>query len=362
MAGAPPQQGAWGAPQQGYDPSMSQPGAYPPQGYQQNYPPQQGGGGYPPQQGGVGSAGGWDAQAQAEWDLAQLEEKKRLRDQQKKKEELDRIAAQIRHNGRSQEDNQGCANLLCVWGILNGMMWGCPLLGDVWWQKIWHGLSIDKMTIVLGLFNMKVTVVCKDTFSGNQDLCNAMKPFSDHEGGQWPIKDLSAYMCKKDKATCDMMEKMELAGNAPLVALPSAAAFEVLAVLLLYFYWNGSPSATAKNLAAKCGVMAWFSGLIGFAAWLVMCPYMQNLPRMWAKIGGQEEFANSSLFGLKETFTMPIGWSCGIMLVALVSSFIRFFLQWSMPAHINEPNQDGSAEHAKLMKDAEAMYDGSHKA
>lgn len=308
-------------------------------------------GGYDPQQ-------QWTPQEQAEWDLADLEEKKRLRDEKDKKREVEQLSKMIRTQGRDSADSKTCANILCMWGILNGLLWTVPLLGDQWWNKIWHGLSIDKLTITLGLFNMHVAVDCKDTFSGDLRLCKSMQQWADHEDGNWAMAELAEKMCKMDKGSCDIIDKMALSGWIPLCGLPMAAAFEVLAVLLLFFYWSGKPTGLVRKLANQCGVMAPVIGNLSFMGWMIVCPYLTEVPRRWAAIGGDGQFANSSLFGLKETSTLPTGWCSMVLIFVAVSSMIRFFIQFTLPASPSEPDGYDVDESSRLVSEAEAMYNG----
>jgi len=83
---------------------------------------------------------------------------------------------------------------------------------------------------------------------------------------------------------------------------------------------------------------------------------------MWAAIGGDIDFANSSLFGLKETFTMPTGWCTMIMFFTLVSSGLCFFTQFTLPPHMSEPDPGGFDESSRLVEEVEKMYDAEAKA
>merc|ERR1719326_1111862 len=295
---------------------MGQPqmGGPPPMGGAPGYPPQMGGPpmGYDPQMMGgppMGGAPGYDpqaaAQAQAEADLAKLEEKKKAREEKEKQKDIDHLAHMMRKGGRNQEDNSSCANLLCAWGILNGLMWAVPLLGDSWWNKIWHGNAVDKLTVSVGLFNMEVHVECKDKIVNT--LCYSTQAYANHNDGHWAVLELKEHMCKKVPASCPTMGRLYNAGFPPLVGLPCAAAFEVLAILLLYFYWHGKPSGLVRKLANQCACLAPMAGVVGFTGWMLMSPYLQALPRYWAAEAGDEKFANSSIFGMKETFTLPAG-------------------------------------------------------
>merc|ERR1719287_281765 len=133
----------------------------------------------PPMMGG-GPPPAYGAQAQ----LQQMEQKKK---------EIDHQAKMVRSAQRLQEDNKSCATLLIMWGILNCMCWAAPLLGDRWWFKVWHGMSIDKLEVFQGLFNMEINIACKDTIDSS--LCNSIKDYSDHNGGHWTIAELEQRMC-----------------------------------------------------------------------------------------------------------------------------------------------------------------------
>jgi hypothetical protein len=91
-------------------------------------------------------------QAQAE--LEALEDKKRAREEREKSHEVEHLTRKIRSGARDHSDNQACARLLCMWGVFNGLMYGLALLGDSWWQITWHAMSVDDLSITLGLFNV----------------------------------------------------------------------------------------------------------------------------------------------------------------------------------------------------------------
>jgi len=347
---APP---GYGAPAGGYDPSMGAPPGYAGQGFDPYGPPPMGGPMGPP----MGPPMGMDpmqAQAQAEAELQMLEAKKKEKEDKRKEKEIQHMTHQMRTGSRNQTDNEGCAMILCMWGILNGLLWAVALLGDSWWTKVWHGMSVDKLTITVGLFNMNVQLQCQDRV--DVKLCMAMQKYAEHDGGNWAIKEIGEEMCKGYAKSCPTMDRMYNAGFIPLFILPAAAALEVICVLLLYFYWKGKPTSLVRNLASKSGMAAPFIGGIGFVGWFIYSPYMQELPRFWAGEGGDKEFANSSLFGMKEAFTLPMGWCTGTLLLVWMSSAIRFFVQFTLPFHINEPDPYNMNESARLLQEADKMY------
>jgi len=364
MYGAPPaaydpSMGAPPAPQGVYDPSMGAPPMGPPMGGPpMGAPPM----GQPQMMGPPMGYPGYDPQGQAllqaETDLATLEQQKQARDEKEKQKDVDHLTHMMRSNQRDQEDNRGCANMLVFWGILNALLWALPLLGDSWWNKIWHGMSVDKLTVQVGLFNMEVHVECKDNLVGEMALCYAMKKYGDHNGGHWAVLEIQEQMCKDYKPSCSVMERLYTAGFAPLGLLPAAAAFEVLGVLLLYFYWNGKPTSLVRGLANKCSVMAPISGMMGFACWMMISPYLIELPRFWAAEAGHKEFANGAVLGFKESFSLQAGWCCLLLFFNVILSSIRFFCQFTMALHIDEPDPYGFDESTRLVQEAEKMYDG----
>jgi len=387
--GAPPAGYPMGAPQGGYDPasgmqydpSMGQPGTMPQYGQpgmmpqydasmgQQGMMPQQydpymaqsqvySPDGTPmPQYNGQAMPQADPMVAQAEAELQALEEKKKAQAEKDKKKEIDHVAHMMRSGNRNQEDNVACANILVMWAVFNGLMWAVPLLGDRWWGKVWHGMSIDKLTVNQGLFNMEIEVNCKDSL--DTSLCKAVKKYADHDNGHWAIYEIKEEMCKKVPESCPSMKRMYQAGWAPLCLLPGAAGFEVLAMLLLYFYWHGKPTALVRNLANKCGVLAPITGVLGVTGWLIWCPYMQQLPRWWAAEAGHADFANSAVFGLQAASGIPTGWCFCMLVFAAISSGIRFFCQFTLPFHIQEPDPYGFDESSKLLAEAEKMYDSN---
>jgi len=315
-----------GGPAPGYDPSMG--------AYTGGHAPT----GYDPAQLGAGA------------ELAELEEKEKANHQKHQEKQEHQLAKMMKNQQHTQSDNETCASILCCWGFMNVLLWMAPLLGASWWTKVWHGLGIEKLTVMVGLFTMQVAIECRDTVDNS--LCEAIKPYAKHDNGQWVIKDLQKHMCSEAKESCSAMQGMYYAGWSPEFLLPAAAILEVLAVLLLYFYWHGKPSSTLRNLSNKCSVMAPIVGLAGVSGWMMMSPFLSELPRLWAAGAGQKGLANGALFGLKESISLPMGWCAMLVLFNIVSSCVRFFIQFTLPHHTNE-----SDEASRLMSDADKMYD-----
>jgi hypothetical protein len=342
----------------GYDPNMYAQPQYDPNMYAQGQtqgmsmygqPPP---GGYDPQMSALQAAD----QAQAK--LEELEESQAEKDKKRRDKEIERLAHTMRSGNRNQEDNASCATMLCFWGIFNGLLWAVPLLGDDWWNKVWQGTSVNKLSMKLGLRNMWVGVECTGTTI--DQLCHAMQVYGNHDGGLWSLADLRDKMCQAVPGKCGTMNRLYEAGYPPMFLLPGAAGAEVLAILLFYFYWHGKPTALARNTANKLAVLAPALGIVGFIAWMLWSPYMHELPRIWAEEAGNVEFANSSIFGMKETFTLPMGWCCLMAFAAMISSMIRFFVQWTMPFHIHEPDPlYDDSEHRALLAEAERRVNQS---
>jgi len=306
---------------------------------------------------------GYDPQGQALMHADADEQKKQAKELEKKEKEVHHIEHMMRANQRDQADNKSCANMLVAWGILCALLWAVPLLGDGWWNRLWHASGVDKLEVSLGLFNMEIHLECKENFSGDMSLCYAMKKYADHNQGRWSILEIEEEMCKSYKPSCSVMERLYSAGIAPLVLLPVAAAFETLGVLLLYFYWNGKPTSLIRSLANKCSVMAPFSGMMGFTAWTVIAPYLIELPRLWAAEAGHEVLANGAVMGFKEPVPGLGAGPCSMLLFFnVVLSSIRFFFQFTRPLHVDEPDPYGAQESTRLMEEAEKMYDGEQKA
>merc|ERR1719313_644949 len=137
------------------------------------YDPQMSAGAYNPELAALQAAD------QAQADLQALEEKQAAKDARKKEKEIQHIAHAMKSGNRNQEDNASCATMLCFWGIFNGLLWAIPLLGDDWWNKVWQGTSVNKLTMKLGLFNMWVGVECTGN-NWEDRLCHAMRKYGDH--------------------------------------------------------------------------------------------------------------------------------------------------------------------------------------
>lgn len=292
-------------------------------------------------------------------ELAELERTTKAREEKEKKKEVEHLTHKMREDNRNQGDNESCASVLLFWGILNALLWVVPLLGDSWWTKIWHGLGLDKLVVTVGLFNMEVYVDC--TVSDIGGLCASVKKYADHNSGHWTMLEFQNMMCDNWKPSCATVGKLYGAGWIPLCMLPVCAALEVLAILLLYFYWHGKPTATVRNLANKCGALAPFCGALGLSGWMLYSPYLQELPRWWAA-EANTGIENNALFGLKESFTLPAGWCCLVAFFTLLSSGIRFFIQFTLPEHVNEPDIQGFDESSRLIAEAEKLYDNSSHA
>jgi len=303
---------------------------------------------------------GFGPQAQADAELAAVEAKQKAREEKEKKKEVEHLTHMMRSGNRTNEDSKACASTLVIWGILNALLWAAPLLGDSWWHKTWQGLSVNKLEIGVGLFTMEVAVECTGTAAN--DLCKSAKKYADHENGHWTMMEIDKEMCDNVKAACPMMDRLYEAGWFPLCLLPVSAAMETLGILLLYLYWHGMPTALIRSMASKCAVLAPVCGTVAFSGWLLWSPYLQELPRLWAaESSGNKDAANGALFGLKETFMFPMGWCSALVFVSMLSSGVRFFCQFTLPHHIDEPDQPGGVnETAKLMAEAENMYNGEH--
>jgi len=369
MYGAPQQPGQYGGPPQGvYDPNMGQQpmqpmqGVYDPNMGQQPMQPmapqmmpmtqpmmgQPMGGMYDPQMMAMQQQ---DMEAQ---ELADLEARQAFADEVAYQKAVDRMVHQLRSGNRNQDDNASCATTVCFWGIFNGLLWAVPLLGDNWWNKVWHGLGVRKLTMSLGLFNVATAVDCDGYAETNAQLCTAWTKYSH----PMAITEMRDDMCKAVPGKCPVMQSVVQAGYIPLYGLPAAAACEVLSILLLYFYWHGKPSGLARNLGVRVASFAPVVGMLSVFSWLLWCPYMHELPRIWAEEGGNKDFANSSFFGMKESFTMPMGWCFIMVFIGVMSSTARFFVQWTMPFHIHEPDPlglgDDGLENA-IRRDAEKI-------
>lgn len=320
-------QQAGGQPPMGYDPQMGQ---YDPQSF---------------------------AMQQAEAELAALEEKKKAKDEAAKQKEIDHLSHKLRSGARDHKDNQSCARTLCMWAVFNGLLYGLSLMGDSWWINSWHAMSIDNLEIRQGLFNLQISLKCKD--SVDMKFCNMMHRWADHDGGMWTTKEIREKMCEMDKNACPFVDRLYYCGFPPLVLFPLAAAFECLSLLLLYFYWHASPTAMIRGLAEKCAVMAALCGAAGIVGFFAIKPWLTGLPRLWAEISGQGH-ASGVFTGFKETFNMPTGWCFCAAAIALAGSFLRLISQYNLPYHIDEPDPYGLDEGSKLMeaatKEAEKRY------
>merc|ERR1719272_2523530 len=197
-------------------------------------------------------------------------------------------------------------------------------------------MSITEMTITTGPFNIKMDLKCKDSVS--MELCNMMKKWTDHDGGQWSTNELRDTMCEEDKSTCSEMNRLAYAGYIPLVLFPAAAMFECLSLLLLYVYWHSKPTTMVRNLSAKCGLLAAFCGAAGFVGWMVVMPQMAGFPRMWAKMAGAGDAGGRLFTGFKETWVIPLGWSLGCGMFGILGSFCRILSQYNLPPHVDEPD------------------------
>lgn len=334
-AGPPP--AGYGQPPAMYDPSMGQPPNQPHQ-------PQ----GLPPV----------DQLGKAEAMLAGLEDEKQKEEEKHKKKEIDHLSKTMRADARVQKDNQVCAKILCIWAVFNALCWAIPLLGDSWWNKTWQGMGVDNLQIGVGLFNMEINVQCKTDILNAERICHAIEKYSKHDGGHWSTAEIQEEMCKVNKASCPSMNRLYYSGFIPLVLFPTAAALECLAMMLLWFYWHGKPTALVRQMATKCGILAPVAGIFGFCGWLITSPYLHELPRFWAQEAGHKKFADNPLVGLSESFMFPMGWCCCIAFFGALSSIIRFFIQFTMPRHVNEPDEHGFDESSRLVEEAERMYDG----
>lgn len=346
---ATPRQG-----QMGYAPSMGGP----PQGYQQGYDNSSPGTPRGYQQGGAPMAAprGWDPQSfafqQAEADLEKLEHRQSKREKRRDAKEVDHLVNKRLAGSRDQKDNQACARTLCMWSVFNGLMYGLALMGDSWTVNKWHAMSIDEMTITLGLFNLDVYVKCKDAV--DMKLCNMMKPWADHNGGLWATQELRENMCGKDKGTCWTVDRIYFGGWIPLILLPAAAAFQCLSLMSLYFYWHVNPSSMLRIISSKCSALALFCSFVGFCGWFTIRPWMSGVPRMWAEMAGQKGASADVLTGFKETWCMSVGWNLVCAVLGMFGNFGCLFSQMGMDYHVDELDPYGIDENSALLQQAKS--------
>lgn len=356
--GAPQGYAGPGGPPQGY--MGGPPPVYDPQSYQQPQSFQQPQGYYDPSFG--YPQPGYDPQAfalqQAEAELAALEEKKKAREEKQKAHEVEHLTHKIRSGARDHADNQACARLLCMWGVFNGLMYGLALLGDSWWSITWHAMSVDDLSITLGLFNVQIDLTCKDTV--DMKICNMMKKWADHDGGHWATQELRDTMCEEYKGACPVVDRLYWAGWPVLVLFPAAAGFECFSLLLLYFYWHVKPSALTRVLADKCGVAALFCAMTGFLAWFTICPWLVGLPRLWCEMAGQQGAASGMFAGFKQTWNFPFRWCFIAGAAGLLGNFCCLMSQLNLPYHVDEPDPYGIDEGANLIAEAKAEVERTY--
>jgi len=285
--------------------------------------------------------------------LEKLEWKKSEKDRQRDARQVEHLTHKIRSGSRDNKDNQACARNLCMWGVFNGLMYGLALMGDSWTVNKWHAMSIDEMTITLGLFNMDVNIKCKDAI--DMKLCNMMRPWAEHNGGQWATQELRTYMCTRDRDTCVTVDRIYFGGWVPLILLPAAAAFQCLSLICLYFYWHVNPSSMLRIISSKCSALAVFCSFVGFCGWFTIRPWMSGVPRMWAEMAGQKGASADVLTGFKETWCMSVGWNLVCALIAMVGNFLCLFLQMGMAYHVEEPDPYGIDENSALIEQAKSQ-------
>lgn len=238
-----------------------------------------------------------------------------------------------------------------MWMVFNGLLYGLALTGDSWEKKTWWSMSIDEMTIKVGLFNMDMDLNCKDSLDNK--LCHMMRHWADHDGGHWSTSEFMDAVCKdKQVDSCPTGQRLYYAGWIPLVCFPAAAGFQCLALLLLYFYWHVKPSSLTRVLQDKCGVLALTFGMFGFCGWLAAKPDLAGFPLMWAKMAGQRDAATGVFNGFKEVWIVPFGWCSMAALTAIMGNFICCFSTYGLDYHVDEPDPEGLGETAALMEEA----------
>lgn len=289
-------------------------------------------------------------------DLEKLEKKKRDHDERHREKEIAQLTKMMRTGERNSGDNKTCAQILCFWGILNALMWTAPLLGDSWWHKVWQGMGIDELTIDMGLFNLHTKVKCAGSI---QTMCEAMIPYTGRpgeNGGTWAIKELQEKVCKEVPDGCPIMNRMYYSGFAPLIGFPLAAGFELLSILLIFFYWHTLPRGVVRGMYIFVGALPPLAGAAGLTGWICISPMIQELPRLWALQKGATMV--NGQFGLNETFSIPFGWCFALALLVAISSSIRVVISKTLGKHIDEPESHAdSNESARLMAEATRSYD-----
>lgn len=276
---------------------------------------------------------------------------KKEKEEAQKAREVQHLTKKIRSGVRDQKDNVSCANTLCMLAVFNGLMYGLALTGDSWERKTWWSQSIDEMTITVGLFNLDIDLVCKDSYSNT--LCEMMRKWSEHDGGHWTTTEFRDEVCKKSRDQCPIADRLYYAGFIPLVLFPAAAGFECLALLLCYFYWHVKPSAMTRTLSDKCGVLSLACGMGGITGWLAVKPQLTGMPMMWAKMAGQTDASTGMWNGFKEVWMLPCGWCSACASLAIVCNFVRLLSQYGLDYHIDEPDPYGTQESSALLEEAQ---------
>jgi len=310
---------------------------------------------------------GYDAQSfatsqsfaaqQAEAELAALEESKKAKEVQHRKQEVEHLGHKLRSLGRDHKDNQACARTLCMFAVFNALMYGLALTGDGWINTSWWSMGIRELRVTFGLFNMNVDLECQPD-SVNLKICNMMRPWADHDGGHWTTMELWDTMCHADttgmtEEGCNSAKWIYRSGWPPLILFPCAAGLECLSLMVLYWYWHGKPCSSSRILAEKLAMAALVCGGLGFVGYMAAGPWLTALPRKWADMAGRKDETSGSFTGLRCTWVMPVGWSLMCGLTALGGNFIRLMSLHGLPFHVDEPDPLGIDESRKLMAMAE---------
>lgn len=283
----------------------------------------------------------------------QMKAKKAQDKQKKQKLQQEKM---LRSGQRTENDNMSCALILCGLSAIIFGLWIAPLCDGNWWNKTWHGLSIQRLDVQFGYATVKIATVC-DTSYGTVALCEAVKKYD----GTWDISELKAEMCNNLQDSCQMMQQMYVAGLAPQILLPAAAALQFLAITFLYFYWkvNQLPSVHANS--RRLQMLSTAAGNIGFFFWFLVSPQAVQLPRYWVKEAGQESMGNSNVFGLVEAESFSAGWCVFVAAGAGGLSFLVLFFMLGLPASLKEPLPDeGDDEYTKFGNGSGAAYGGAY--
>jgi len=187
---------------------------------------------------------------------------------------------------KEQEAEAGSAVFLILFlGMLNAITWCLPLFMWGWHHKSFVTVGAKIFTVNTGITRFNISVRC-----GKNKLEDVICHLLNKTSGSHSLREVMDYACLTQTSVartfafpvgymlCYMMSMEFYASFIPMVAYPLTAIIYLLAVFLLFYYWEVSNLKAHRTWAMTLFTVAPVVGTAGFIAWTVVAPDLTELP------------------------------------------------------------------------------------